>query len=260
MRQISDEAHRPFDLAHGPVFRPRLFTVSDKDHVLVLMAHQIVADGWSLRIVMKELGLLYDAHAADRSPVLPPAGASCEEFGRWQAEMLAGPEGERLWAFWRKELAGDLPRLDLPTDRLRKRVRRHRGASETVTVDGQLTTAVRRLARGNGTTPFVVLLVAFQALLARYSRQDDILVGSVAHGRTIPRFRRTVGALMNPIVLRTDLSGEPTFMELAHRARETVRASLAHQNYPVPLLVKRLAADRDPRRPPLATSPLVSPF
>jgi amino acid adenylation domain-containing protein len=251
MRQISDEAHRPVDLEHGPVFQPKLFRVSPENHVLVLTAHQIVADGWSFRICMKELGLLYDAYTAGRSPVLPRAGASCEEFSRWQAEMLAGPEGERLWAFWRKQLAGELPRLHLPTDRPRKGVRRHRGASETVTVDGQLAMAVRRLARGHGTTPFVVLLVAFQALLARCTGQEEMLVGSVAHGRTLPRFRRTVGALMNPIVLRADVSGDPSFAELAHRARETVQDALAYQGYPFSLLVERLAPDRDPRRSPL---------
>jgi amino acid adenylation domain-containing protein len=248
MRQIADEAHRPFDLEHGPMFRPRLFTVSDEDHVLVLMGHHIIADGWSLRIFMKDLGLLYDAHAAGRSPVLPPTGASYEEFSRWQAEMLAGLEGERLWAFWRKQLAGELPKLDLPTDRPRTRSRRHSGASETVTVDGELAMAVRRLARGHGTTPFVVLLATFQALLAWYTGQEEMLVGSVAHGRTIPRFRRTVGALMNPIVLRADVSGEPSFTELAQRARETVQDALAHQDYPFSLLVERLAPDRDPRR------------
>ena len=245
MARVSDEAHRPFDLERGPVFRAMLFTASPEDHVLLISAHHIAADGWSNRILMKELGALYDAHAAGPPPALPAPGPSCEEFARWQAEMLAGPAGERLWSFWREQLAGELPRLDLPADRPRRSVQRHRGAAETVALDGELAVALGRLARSHGTTPFVVLLSAFQALLARYTGQDDILVASIAYGRTVPRFRRTFGNLMNQIVLRADLSGEPSFTELVQRARETVHGALAHQTYPFPLLVERLAPVRD---------------
>ncbi len=207
IERVSREAHRPFDLEHGPVSRATLFTASPEDHVLLISAHHIAGDGWSNRILMKELGALYGAHAAGRPLSLPAVGASCEDFARWQADMLAGPDGERLWTFWRQRLAGTLPRLDLPVDRPRKPVRRHRGDSEIVALDPALATALRQLARSHGTTLFVVLLAGFQALLARYTGQDDIAVGSVAHGRTIPRFRRTFGHLMNQIVLRTDLIG-----------------------------------------------------
>ena len=131
IRRVSEEAHRPFDLERGPVFRATLFTASPEDHVLLVSAHHIGADGWSNRILMRELGALYDAHAAGHPPALPTPGPSCEEFARWQAEMLAGPVGERLWSFWREQLAGELPRLDVPADLPRRRARRHRGASET---------------------------------------------------------------------------------------------------------------------------------
>ena len=248
MRRVSDEAHRPFDLERGPVFRATLFTASPEDHVLLVSAHHIGADGWSNRILMRELGALYDAHAAGLPPALPAPGPSCEEFARWQAEMLAGPVGERLWSFWREQLAGELPRLDLPPDLPRRQARRHRGASETVALDGELAMALGRLARSHRTTPFVVLLSVFQALLARYTGQDDIVVGSIAYGRPVPRFRRTFGNLMNQIVLRADLSGVPSFTDVVHRTRETVRAALAHQTYPFPLLVERLAPVRDPGR------------
>ena len=177
MRRVSDEAHRPFDLERGPVFRATLFTASSEDHVLLVSAHHIGADGWSNRIFMRELGALYDAHAAGRSPALRSPGPSCEEFARWQAEMLAGPAGERLWSFWREQLAGELPRLDLPADLPRRQARRHRGASEIVTLDSELAMALGRLARSHRTTPFVVLLSVFQALLARYTGQDDMVGG-----------------------------------------------------------------------------------
>ena len=248
MRRVSDEAHRPFDLERGPVFRATLFTASSEDHVLLVSAHHIGADGWSNRIFVKELGALYDAYATGRSPALSVPGPSCEEFARWQAEMLAGPAGERLWSFWREQLAGELPKLDLPADLPRRQARRHRGASEIVTLDSELAMALGRLARSHRTTPFVVLLSVFQALLARYTGQDDMVVGSIAYGRPIPRFRRTFGNLMNQIVLRADLSGGPSFTDVVHRTRETVRAALAHQTYPFPLLVERLAPVRDPGR------------
>ncbi len=251
VQRVSDEAYRVFDLERGPVCRAMLFTASPEDHVLLLAAHHIAADGWSNRICMRELGAFYDAHAVGVAPSLPAPGPSCEEFARWQADMLAGPEGERLWSFWKRQLGGELPRLDLPVDRPRRPFRRHRGASETFAVDGDLTVAIRRLARSHGTTPFVVLLAAFQAFLARYTGQDDIVVGSIAHGRSVPRFRRSFGKLMNQLVLRTDLSGEPTFAELMHRSRETVRAALSHQAYPFPLLVERLEPVRDHSRSPL---------
>jgi amino acid adenylation domain-containing protein len=248
IQRVSDEAHRPFDLEEGPVCRAMLFTASPEDHVLLIAAHHVAADGWSNRIAMRELGVLYDAHAAGRPPSLPSPGPSPEEFARWQAEMLAGPEGERLWGFWRRQLAGELPRLDLPLGRPRPLARRHRGAAETIAIEGELAQALRGLARARRTTPFVVLLAAFQALLARYTGQDDIAVGSIAHGRSVPRFRRTLGNLMNQIVLRGDLSGEPSFAYLVGRARQTVRAALAHQAYPFPLLVERLAPVRDQAR------------
>lgn len=246
--RVSDEAHRPFDIESGPVSRAMLFTTSPEDHILLISAHHIAVDGWSNRIIMKELGALYDAHAAGLRPSLRPPGPSCEEFARWQAELLAGSARESLCSYWCEQLAGSQARLDLPADRPRKQTRRYHGDSETVLLDGKLTSALRRLASSHGTTPFVVLLSAFQVLLARYTGQNDIVVGSIAHGRTVPRFRRTVGNLMNHVVLRADFSGDPSFTDHLHRARETVRAALAHQDYPFSLLVKRLAPVRSPGR------------
>jgi amino acid adenylation domain-containing protein len=249
LQRVSDEAHRPFDLERGPVSRATLFTAGPEDHVLLISAHHIAADGWSNRILMKELGALYDAYTSGLPAALPAPGPSCEEFARWQAEQLAGPDGERLWSYWREQLAGELPGLELPADRPRQPIQRHRGASETLDLDDELASALRQLARSHGTTPFVILLAVFQSLLARYTGQNDIVVGSIAHGRTVPRFRRTFGNLMNQIVLRTDLSGAPSFSELVYRTRETLRAALAHQAYPFQLLVERLAPVRDPGRP-----------
>ena len=244
LRHVADEAHRPFDLEHGPVTRFMLFTTAPDDHVLLFAAHHIAIDGWSNRIGMRELGLLYEAQLARRSPLLGPGGESCERFARWQAAFVEGPDGERLLSYWRGQLA-HAPILELPTDRPRTSVRRHEGASETVAVDADLAAALRRLAQTHGTTLFVVLLAAFQVLLARYTGQDDVVVGSVAHGRTLSRFRRTIGSLMNHIALRADLSGEPRFVEHVVRMREVVRSALAHQAYPFPLLVERLAPGRE---------------
>ncbi len=201
IRRVSQEAHRPFDLERGPLFRAMLFSASPEDHVLLISAHHIAADGWSNRILMRELGALYGAHTMGRSPALPPAGPSCEEFARWQAEMLAGPAGERLWSFWRDQLSGELPRLDLPADRPRPSVQRHRGAAETIDLDGELALMIGRLARSHHTTPFVVLLSAFQVLLARYTGQDDIVA-------RLHRVRPTRAALP-PDLRQSDEPGPP---------------------------------------------------
>ena len=248
LRNVADEAHRPFDLGSGPVSRGTLFTVSPEDHVLLISAHHIAADGWSNLIFMKELGVLYDAYASGVPPSLKASGPTCEEFAQWQAEQLAGPDGDRLWSYWREQLAGELPGVELPADRPRKPVRRHHGGSEIVALDNELTTAVRLLASAHSTDS-----------IRRPARGLSVTPGPIhragrhrgridRHGRTVSRFRRTFGNLMNQIVLRTDLSGEPSFTDLVRRTRETVRAALAHQAYPFLLLVERLAPARDPGR------------
>ncbi len=250
-QQLEDEVHRPFDLERGPVLRVHLFTRSAQDHVLLLVVHHIAVDGVSLTLLLDELRLLYAAETTGVPASLPPLQRDYADYARWQTDVLAGPEGERLWAYWRQQLAGELPTLALATDHPRPPVQTYRGATHAFPFTEELTKKLRALAQAEGTTLYMVLLAAFQVLLSRYTGQLDILIGSIAAGRTRAEFAGVVGYFVNPVVLRANLSGRPTFQALLGQSRQTLLAALAHQDFPFSLLAERLPIRRDPSRSPL---------
>jgi amino acid adenylation domain-containing protein len=251
LARVTEAYRRPFDLKRGPVLRVTIFSRSEQDHVLLLAVHHIVCDGWSLWVLQDEFRALYAQEIAGGRPLLPPLDRTYADFVRWQQEMLSSPTGEQHWAYWRDQLAGELPVLQLPVDRARPPTRNLRGASEPFHVPPELTRRLRDTARAEGVTLYVVLLAAFQTLLHRCSRQEEILVGAATAGREQTQFAGVVGYFVNPVVLRTDLSGDPAFRQLLGRARETVLAALAHQDFPFPLLVERLRPVRDAAHSPL---------
>ena len=249
--RLADEAHRPFDLERGPLLRVSVFKRSAQEHYLLLVVHHIVIDFWSLAILLNELGTLYPAEAAGRGATLPPIGLQYSDYVRWQSEMLAGAEGERLWAYWQKQLAGQLPVLDLPTDRPRQPIQTHRGGSHDFVLNDELSGRLKTLAKTQGATLYVVMLAAFQAMLHYLSGQDDIIVGSPVVGRSRAEFEPIVGLFTNPVFLRVNLSGNPTFQEFVSHVRQTVLDALEHQDFPTLLLVERLKPARDLSRPPI---------
>src|ERR1700730_1035813 len=249
--RLLDEAYRPFDLERGPVLRVNLFTRSAKDHVLLLVVHHIVIDFWSLALLLTELGALYPAEKAGVKAPLPALDSQYTDYVRWQAEMLAGPEGERLWAYWRKQLAGQLPLLELPTDRPRPPAPTYRGASYEFHLNYELSSRLKALAKAQGATLYMVLLAAFQVILHHHTGQEDLLVGSPVLGRSRAEFEGIVGLFTNPVILRANCSGNPTFEAFLGQVRQTVLAALEHQDYPTLLLVERLHPARDLSRPPL---------
>jgi amino acid adenylation domain-containing protein len=249
--RLTEEAHRPFDLEQGPLLRVNVFKRSPQEHYLLLVVHHIVIDFWSLSILLNELGSLYPAEAADRRATLPPLGLQYSDYVRWQSEMLAGPEGQRLWAYWQKQLAGQLPVLDLPTDRPRQPVQTHRGGSHDFVLNDELSGRLKALAKAQGATLYVVMLAAFQAMLHYLSGQDDLVVGSPVVGRSRAEFEEIVGLFTNPVFLRVNLSGNPTFQKFVSHVRQTVLAALEHQDFPTLLLVERLKPARDLSRPPI---------
>ena len=238
-RRLAEEAFRPFDLERGPVFRAALFTRPD-GAFLVLAVHHAVADFASLAVIVRELGALY------AGTELPPLATRFADFARWQERALAGAWGDRLWSFWRQRLAG-APPLDLPTDRPRPPAQTFRGAAHRVRFGG--------LAHRSGSTPFMVLLAAFEALLARWSGQEDFVVGSPTSGRMAGRFgdrlAGLVGYFVNPIPLRADVAGDPTVDELLGRVRRTALDAFEHQDFPFALLTERLRPERDTGRSPV---------
>ncbi|WP_437896085.1 amino acid adenylation domain-containing protein [Sorangium sp. So ce124] len=249
--RLAREADRPFDLERGPLFKVRLFRRSAREHVLLLTAHHIVLDFWSICVLVEELGKLYPALRAGGSlPALAPLPADYSDFVCWQSERLAGPEGERQWAYWQRQLASP-PVLDLPADRPRPPVQTYRGASLSFGLEAGLTSRLKALAEDHGATLYMVLLAAVQVLLHRYSGQDDLLIGSPLHGRGRPELAYLVGYCVNPVALRGDLHGNPTFVELLGRVRRAVLDALDHPDYPMTEIVERLALTRDPSRSPL---------
>jgi amino acid adenylation domain-containing protein len=241
---LAVEAHRPFDLERGPLFRAVSFTGAQEEQVLLLMAHHLIFDGWSLWVLLDELRLLHAAAGSGREISLPTLPAEYADFVHWQEEMLAGPAGERLWEFWRAELPNGMPPLQLPADRPVAE-RTWTGAVHRFPVDQELVGRLKSLAREEGTTLYTVLLAAYQALLSRTTRQPEIAVGAAVSGRSRPEFRDLVGCLFNTVPLKADLSDEPTFRGLLQQARGRLAAALAHQDYPSHRLADRLRSGRE---------------
>jgi amino acid adenylation domain-containing protein/non-ribosomal peptide synthase protein (TIGR01720 family) len=250
--RLADAAHRPFDLERGPLLRLELCRRADDEHVLLLVAHHIVTDLWSLAILVSELGTLYGAHRRGRGEAgLPAPRLLYSDYVRWQAEMLAGPEGDRLWEYWRRQLDGPLPPLELPCDRPRSATRGCNGATRPQRLRAELGEDLKRLSRRHGTTLFMTLLAAYQTLLHRYTGAGQVLVGSPMPGRSRAELADVVGYFVNLVALRGDAGGDPPFAALLDRVRLAVQGAYAHQELPFALLVERLQPVRDPSRSPI---------
>lgn len=249
--RLEDEAHRPFDLERGPLWRMHLFTRSPVDHVLLLGVHHIIGDFWSLILVIEEMQALYPAECRGQPVGLPAPGRHYHDFVRWQNDLLAGPDGERLWDYWHRQLAGAPTILEVPTDRPRPALFSNRGGAEPWQVGPVLASRLKALAASEGTTLYTALLAAFQVLLGRYTGQDDFLVGSPFAGRSRAEFEGVIGYFINMLPLRANLSGDPSFRTLLRRTGTTVLDALGHQDYPFALIVERENVARDLSRPPL---------
>ncbi len=246
---IRREADRPFDLYTGPVLRLTLLERTPEEHVLLLVVHHIAVDFWSIDIILDELRLLYAAEHGAAPP--PPPAESFVDYADQQTRMLAGAEGEELWAYWREQLAGELPVLQLPTDRPRPAVQTYPGAVYHFNLDETVTAGLKQLGRSVGVTPYMTLLAAYAVLLHRYSGQGDLVIGSPFACRDRVALEDLVGYLTNPVALRADLHDDPAFTVLLGRVRDTVQGALEHEDYPFPLLVERLQPVRDAGRTPL---------
>src|SRR3954469_5056198 len=252
----AEEASGPFDLSQGPLFRASLLRMGPEDHVALVTMHHIVGDGWSLGILVREVTALYMAHPEGRLS-LPELPVQYADFAVWQRSWLKGAVLEGEVAYWRGQLAGLPAVLDLPADRSRPAVQSFRGAVRPVQISAELTRRVQALGRREGATLFMVLLAGFQSLLARYSGQEHLVVGSPVAGRNRVEIEGLIGLFVNTLVLRGDLSGEPSFAELLGRVRETALAAQAHQDLPFERLVEELAPERSLAHTPLFQAMLV---
>jgi amino acid adenylation domain-containing protein len=246
-----EEAGRPFDLARGPLLRGVLLRLAAEDHVAALTTHHIASDGWSEGILVREVMALYAAFAEGRPSPLPELPVQYVDFAVWQLSWLQGEILENEISYWRRQLAGLPPLLLLPTDRPRPAVQSFRGASRPIRLPAELTRRAETLGRRQGATLFMVLLAGFQTLLARYSGQQDVAVGSPVAGRNRVEIEGLIGFFVNTLVLRGDLAGEPSFRELLGRARESALAAHTHQDVPFDKLVEELTSERSLAHGPL---------
>jgi amino acid adenylation domain-containing protein len=246
-----EEAQRPFNLAQGPLLRSTLLRLAAEEHVLLLTMHHIIYDGWSQGVFWRELGLLYEAFATGKSSLLPELCIQYADFAVWQRQWLQGEVLDTQLAYWKQQLSGNLPVLQLPPARPRPAVQTFRGARQSLELSKSLTAALKALSFREGVTLFMTLLAAFQALLHCYTGQDDISVGSFIANRNWIETEGLIGFFVNTLVLRTDLSGNPSFRELLGRVRKVTLGAYSHQELPYEKLVEELRPQRDLSRNPL---------
>ena len=251
LEAASAESREPFDLAHGPMLRVKLLRLSDDDHVVMLTMHHIASDGWSMDVLTKEVSALYEAYNEGKESPLAELPIQYADFAVWQRGWLQGEELERQLAYWRRQLGGELPVLELPTDRERPAMPSHSGAQMSFRLSLEVSAGLKELSRRKGVTLFMTLLAAFQTLLHRLSGQQEIVVGTPLAGRTYRETESLIGFFVNSLALRTDLSGEPTFVELLQRVKEVCLGAYAHQDMPFEKLVEELQPERDLSRSPL---------
>ncbi|WP_051181214.1 amino acid adenylation domain-containing protein [Thermithiobacillus tepidarius DSM 3134] len=245
------EAETPFDLERGPLLRCALLRLGTDEHILMLTMHHIISDGWSTGVFYRELAACYDAFAQSREPTLPELPLQYADFTLWQQDWLRGPELERQLAYWREQLGGKLPVLQLPSDRPRPAVQSHRGAEYRFRLSAQLTQSLKSLGQQEGATLFMVLLAAFNVLLFRYTGAEDLIVGSPIANRSRVELEGLIGFFVNTLALRTRLDGGLSFRQLLARVKESTLGAYAHQDLPFEKLVEVLQPERSLSHNPL---------
>ncbi|HYW71139.1 MAG TPA: amino acid adenylation domain-containing protein [Pyrinomonadaceae bacterium] len=245
------EVRRPFDLEHGPLLRGTVMRLGEREHVLLLVMHHIVSDAGSLEILVHEVTSIYQAHSAGQSSPLPELTRQYADYASWQREWLQGEVLEKLVAYWKRRLAGAPPLLELPADRPRPSVQSFRGAKHSFELSPELSAALRKLSQREGATLFMTLLAAFQTLLYRYTGREDVVLGADVNNRNRLETERMIGFFINMLVLRADLTGDPTFQELLRRSRRTLLEDYAHSEVPFEKLVEELQPERSVSYAPL---------
>jgi len=249
-RLTAQEAQRSFNLSNDLLLRVTLLQLDDAEYLLMLNMHHIVSDGWSIGVLIQELGALYTAFASEKPSPLPDLSIQYADFAKWQREWLQGEVLETQLAYWRQQLNG-ISMLNLPADRPRPAIQSYRGKRQFLQLPKQLSEALETLSQREGVTLFMTMLAAFKTLLYHYAQQEDIVVGSPIANRNRSEIEALIGFFVNSLVLRTDLSGNPTFRELLNRVKEVALGAYAHQDLPFEKLVEELHPDRALNQNPL---------
>ncbi|MBF0287235.1 MAG: amino acid adenylation domain-containing protein [SAR324 cluster bacterium] len=248
---VQKEGHRLFDLAAGPLVRVNLLMLKPALHVLVISLHHIICDGWSIEILIRELGVLYQAFHRGESCLLTPLSIQYKDYAAWQKNWLSSPQAEQEQNYWHKQLSGSLPVLKLPTDRPRPSVQKFQGKSIWIDFDPELTAKIQNLLHQQEVTLFMALISIIKVLLYRYSGEEDILIGIPVAGRNHVALEDQIGCYLNTLVLRDTVKGEESFEVLLSKIKQTTLEAFQHQEYPFDHLLDELNLERN-----LAHSPL----
>jgi len=243
-RLALEDARQPFDLTRDLLLRVRLLRLGEREYVVLLTMYHIASDGWSVGVLVRELAALYAAYAAGSSAPLPEPLIQYADFAHWQREWLQGDVLAQQLDYWRKQLAGAPPMLELPTDWPRPAVLTYNGAHYTFPIPSSLSDGLQALSRQQGATLFMTLLAAYQAMLYRYTRQEDVCVGTPVANRNRAEIEGLIGCFVNTLVMRSNLGDDPTFRQLLARVRETALEAYAHQDVPFEMLVDELRPER----------------
>ncbi|NWC90027.1 amino acid adenylation domain-containing protein, partial [Pseudomonas reactans] len=250
-QQVEAEIARPFDLQSGPLLRVTLLRLADDEHVLVLVQHHIVTDGWSMQVMVDELVQLYAAYSQGQTPQLPELALQYADYAHWQRQWMAAGERERQLAYWQQLLGGEQPVLELPTANARPAVQSYRGASLQRELPPALAAGLNALAQREGVTLFMVLLASFQSLLYRYSGQQDIRVGVPIANRSRVEVERLVGFFVNTQVFKADIDGQLSVGQLLQQVKRRSLDAQSHQDLPFEQLVEALQPERSLSHNPL---------
>ncbi|MCG8351746.1 MAG: amino acid adenylation domain-containing protein [Chloroflexales bacterium] len=251
LRLVAAEAQRPFDLASGPLLRARVLRLTDEDHIVQLTIHHIISDNWSTNVLVGEVAVLYNAFAQGQPAPLPELPLQYADFAVWQRNWLQGEVLENQLDYWRRQLADAPPLLELSTDRPRPAVQGYAGSYQSFTLPADLAQQLRALGQREGATLFMTLLAGFKILLARYSGQEDICVGTPIANRTRAEIEPLIGFFVNTLVLRTDLAGNPSFRAVLKRMREVALGAYAHQDVPFEMVVDAVQPERNLSHTPM---------
>ncbi|HMJ26188.1 MAG TPA: condensation domain-containing protein, partial [Pyrinomonadaceae bacterium] len=250
-RLVRSESKSHFDFSDGPLLRIKLLATGRDEHVLLFTIHHLVCDGWSVGVLLRELAALYQDSRAGRTASLPQLKIQYADYAVWQRQRFQGPWFDRQLDYWRKQMAGAAPVLDLPTDYSRPEKHGVNGAQDSILIPADLSQELGKLSRAEGATLFMTLLAAFQTLLFRYSGQQDIVVGSPVAGRSMLETEELIGSFVNTLVLRADFAGKPTFREFLARVRAATLGAFSNQDVPFEKLVEELNPERKTNRTPL---------
>ncbi|MGB8953800.1 MAG: amino acid adenylation domain-containing protein [Tumebacillaceae bacterium] len=251
MQLYKEEAHRPFDLANGPVFRSQLIRLDAHDHFFIVNMHHIATDGWSMGIFMRELLAVYDAFSQGKHSPLPELALQYSDYARWQQRLLAGVVMEQQLAYWTRSLQGELPHLALPADHVPNGEAGGKGKAQEIQLSPELSAKLRKLAQEEGASLFMTVFAVFSVVLSRWTGQTDLLIGTPVANRHHQEIEGLIGLFLNTLVLRIQWEGNPTFAQLLSQVRSVALEAYAHQDVPFEKVVEALQPERRLDRNPL---------